>query len=104
MSVCSTCMYSMNVSLRNCINGYTHDLTQRLIEHQREGQWVLAYYEAYKAESDARRRERQLKHHAQALTALKTRLTESLQRDSLGVGFNSRTDLHSLSFRKSGAH
>ena len=39
----------------------------------------LVYYEAYKAEADARRREWQLKRHAQALTALKMRLKESIR-------------------------
>lgn len=39
----------------------------------------LIYYEAYKSEIDGRNRERRLKHYAQALTALKTRLKESLK-------------------------
>ena len=59
--------------------GYTNNLDRRLTEHQRREEHELVYYEAYKAEADARRRERQLKHHAQALTALKVRLRESIQ-------------------------
>ena len=59
--------------------GYTNDIQRRLQDHQRDGCWELAYYEAYRAESDARVRERRLKHHAQALTALKERCHESLQ-------------------------
>ena len=82
-------MYYVYV-LRNTVTsqlyyGYTNELQRRLKQHRRsQGSCELVYYEAYKAEADARRRERQLKHHAQALTALKVRLTESL-----GVGFNS---------------
>lgn len=59
--------------------GYTNDLARRLMEHERNGFQELVYYEAYKVEADARRRERQLKHHAQALTALKARMKEPLQ-------------------------
>ncbi len=59
--------------------GYTNNLERRLEEHSRRHPWNLVYYEAYKAESDARNRERQLKLHAQALTALKGRIKESLK-------------------------
>ena len=59
--------------------GYTNNLNRRLSEHRRREEHELVYYEAYKAEADARHRERQLKHHAQALTALKVRLRESIR-------------------------
>lgn len=50
-----------------------------MTEHQRtHGAQELVYCEAYQAEGDARRREWQMKHHAQALTALKGRMKESL--------------------------
>ena len=68
--------------------GYTNNLKRRLEEHKKRQMWILVYYEAYRSESNARRRERQLKHYAQALTALKTRLKEPLAY-LLGVGFNS---------------
>ena len=96
-------------ALRNPVTGelyygYTNDIHRRLAEHQRTGTWELVYYEAYRAEADARRREYQLKHHAQALTALKGRLAESLK--TLGVGFNSHSDLCSPvgGLHKSRAH
>jgi len=60
--------------------GFTNDLERRILEHRNNNsKWNLIYYEAYKAESDARNRERQLKNYAQALTALKIRLEESLK-------------------------
>jgi len=60
--------------------GYTCNLEKRMAEHKRY-RWgmELVYYEAYESEIDARNRERNLKHYAQALTALKIRLTESLK-------------------------
>ncbi|MCX5701742.1 MAG: GIY-YIG nuclease family protein [Candidatus Omnitrophica bacterium] len=59
--------------------GYTNNLQTRIDEHKRNREWELVYYEAYKAETDARNRERRLKHYAQALTALKVRLKGSLK-------------------------
>ena len=59
--------------------GYTNNVKRRIGEHRQAQAWELVYYEAYRAEADARRREWQLKHHAQAVTALKGRLDESLQ-------------------------
>jgi len=56
--------------------GYTNNLERRISEHKNT---ELVYYEAYKSESDARSRERRLKYYAQALTALKSRLKESLK-------------------------
>ena len=60
--------------------GYTNNLNRRISEHKKKMQDLeLIYYEAYKKELDARNRESRLKQYAQALTALKTRLTESLK-------------------------
>ena len=60
--------------------GYTNNLERRIAEHnQNQQQWELVYFEGYSAEIDARTRERRLKHYAQALTALKSRLKESLK-------------------------
>ena len=59
--------------------GYTNNLDRRISQHRAERNYELVYYEAYKAEADARRREQQLKHYGQALTALKQRLNKSLQ-------------------------
>lgn len=35
--------------------GYTGNLKRRLMQHVKMHAWVLVYYEAYKAEDDARR-------------------------------------------------
>lgn len=59
--------------------GYTNNLERRISEHNNIQDCELVYFEAYKAETDARKREKRLKHYAQALTALKTRLIESLK-------------------------
>jgi len=59
--------------------GYTNNLRRRLTEHEKNDFSELVYYEAYRAEADARQREWQLKHYAQALTALKSRLTASIE-------------------------
>ena len=78
-----------NHSTGNLYYGYTNNLERRMREHGKSYPVELVYYEAYKVESDARHREWQLKHHAQALTALKARLPASLGEAVLGVGFNS---------------
>ena len=66
--------------------GYTKDLNRRIAEHNsgmskstKGKQWKLAYYEAYLAEEDARRRERKLKQRGQAKRFLKDRMRESMQ-------------------------
>ena len=59
--------------------GYTKNLEQRVKQHKKKHDWELIYFEAYKAELDARNRERRLKNYAQALTALKSRLKESIK-------------------------
>jgi len=67
-----------NLKFNKLYYGYTRELNKRLAEHNRRNQFELIYYEAYKSEVDARNRERKLKHYAQALTALKGRLKNSL--------------------------
>ncbi len=60
--------------------GYTINLRRRVAEHMaRNKGWRLAYYEAYTDESDARRRERALKHYGQARSRLKVRIIGSLR-------------------------
>lgn len=67
--------------------GYSNDLRRRLLEHntgksrstRHRAPFELVYYEAYKAQSDAKWREWQLKRHAQAHSALKGRLKNSLE-------------------------
>lgn len=67
--------------------GSTNDLRKRLRQHntgqvfstQRRTPFDLVYYEAYRAERDARHREQHLKLRANAFSQLKRRLTHSLQ-------------------------
>ncbi len=58
--------------------GYTDDLRRRFKEHRSKNP-DLIYYEAYKSESDARRRELKLKQRGQSVRRLKERLINSLQ-------------------------
>ena len=71
---------------KNLYVGSTSDLKKRLKEHS-EGKVFstrsrrpleLIYYEAYKVESEARNREKQLKHRGRARAQLVKRITESL--------------------------
>lgn len=69
--------------------GSTNDLRRRLAEHNKgyskstKGHhWNLVFYEAYRAESDARHREEQLKLHGQAKAQLKRRIKASLRSKS----------------------
>jgi len=68
-----------NINTRGLYYGYTSNIERRFQEHNKRGNLELIYYEAYKSEKDARDREIRLKQYAQALTALKTRLKESLK-------------------------
>ena len=68
-----------NIRSREFYYGYTGNLEERMARHNRKQEWELIYYEAYKSEVDARGRERKLKYYAQALTALKGRLKDSLK-------------------------
>jgi len=68
-----------NEKTKELYYGYTDNLNRRITEHNQKQNWELIYYEAYKSKLDALNRERRLKHYAQALTALKGRLKESLK-------------------------
>ena len=69
--------------------GYTSDLQKRFTRHNSEGTkytkkfapWLLVYYEAFRAEPDARQRERRLKHDGRAWAQLKRRIQTSLNED-----------------------
>lgn len=56
--------------------GYTDNLQRRLKEH-RAKRPDLIYYEAYRDERDARKREWSLKHRGQTVRRLKERLRQS---------------------------
>ena len=71
----------------NLYTGSTNNLEKRLKEHN-EGKvfstkprlpFEIIYYEAYKSESDARKRERNLKLRSRALAQLRKRIEESLK-------------------------
>ncbi len=71
----------------NLYIGSTNDLKRRILENN-EGKvfstklrkpLILIYYEAYRAETDARTREQQLKLRGRARYHLKTRIVESLK-------------------------
>ena len=65
--------------------GCTRDLRQRFDDHnhnkvrstKNNGPYELIYYEAYKSEHDAFKREKNLKLRSNAFTALRKRLVES---------------------------
>lgn len=67
--------------------GSTNNLQKRLLEHNTGKSFAtksrlpleLVYYEAYKSESDARKREANLKLRSRALAQLKKRATQSLE-------------------------
>ena len=78
--------YVIQDSNQNLYFGSTNNLRRRLAEHNagrslstRGAQWHLVYYEAYASETDARRRESQIKNHGQAKRWLKERIRDSLK-------------------------
>ena len=66
--------------------GSTNDLRARVLKHNRgeikstknKRPYIVLYYEAYRIESDARRREKMLKLRGQARNQLKLRLKDTL--------------------------
>ena len=60
--------------------GYTADLKVRVRRHRvtEHPGWELLYYEAYRSEQDARKRERMLKHYGAARGHLKSRVSDSI--------------------------
>lgn len=67
--------------------GFTKDLRRRFVEHnsglsfhtKKHMPYELVYYEAYRGEEDARKRESNLKLRANALSQLKRRIVASLK-------------------------
>ncbi len=60
--------------------GYTADLQRRMMEHCKDKpNWNLVYYEAYQAETDARRREKKLKSYGSSLGHLKQRIKDCMK-------------------------
>lgn len=69
--------------------GYTANLRERFAAHQRlpkHAGWELVYYEAYRAERDARDRERKLKQYGAARGQLKRRIARSLSEGPESAG------------------
>jgi putative endonuclease len=72
---------------QNLYVGSTNDLRRRLAQHNagtvrstaQRRPFILPYYEAYRLEEDARRRESMLKKDGRALAILKQRIRASLQ-------------------------
>ena len=70
-----------------CYIGSTNDLKNRFKEHNNGSvfstkarrPFELIYYEAYKSDHDARKREKNLKLRSRAFAQLKQRIYESLQ-------------------------
>jgi putative endonuclease len=70
----------------NLYIGSTNNLSRRIKAHnsglvfstKNRRPFELVYYEAYKSESDARNREKQLKLRSRAFAQLKKRISESL--------------------------
>lgn len=73
-------------STGQCYIGYTENLCRRVSEHLRggslytkdRGPFELIYYEAYRAKTDALRREKQLKQFKKGSAMLKRRIMDSL--------------------------
>ncbi len=58
--------------------GYTSNLERCIQEHNKDKNYELVYFEAYKSDLDARERERKLKNYGQTRTHLKNRIKRSL--------------------------
>jgi len=76
-----------SVKDKNFYIGSTNDIHRRLYEHNNglvystksRIPFELVYYEAYKSEGDARKREKNLKLRSRAFTQLKKRIRNSLK-------------------------
>ena len=82
-------VYVLENENSNLYYGSTNDLKRRLSEHHKgrvsstKGhQWELIYYEAYRSEADARKREHNIKLQGQAATQLRKRIRMSRQTES----------------------
>jgi len=71
---------------KKCYIGSTNDLRRRFKEHndgkifstKNRKPLVLVYYEAFRSEKDARKREQTLKNYGQGITNLYKRISQSL--------------------------
>ena len=73
-------VYLIRFSLTNKLYfGFTKDLRKRVEEHKKKGNLELIYYEAYKSEKDAKRREYNIKYFGKAYGQLKGRIKSSLE-------------------------
>ncbi len=59
--------------------GYTSDLRRRVQEHKRKTDCALVYYEAFRSQKDAMKRERAIKCSGQARRWLRERIGSSLK-------------------------
>jgi len=74
--------------------GYTSDLRRKLKEHNRQGtayaqsrgEWKPVYYEAYKSENGAKKRERNLKDYGSAFGHFKREFKKVYHRVLKGLG------------------
>ena len=78
-------VYVLKNKKRGIYYGYTSNLEKRLKEHNTnhsgytgKGEWECIYYEAYKDEKDARRREKALKGSGHTRRWLKDKIENSL--------------------------
>ena len=75
-----------SVKLKELYIGQTNDLKRRLVEHnsgknistKHKAPFQLVYYEAYRAQADAKHRENMLKHFAAGYKELRKRIKNSL--------------------------
>lgn len=76
-----TCVYLLRFRRNGALYiGSSTDLRRRLRDHAREKRpFDLVYYEAYRVEPDARRREHSLKYFGRAYGQLKGRIRDSLR-------------------------
>jgi predicted GIY-YIG superfamily endonuclease len=63
----------------SCLKTRLDAHNQGLVKSTKGHEWEFVYYEAYKSEEDARRRERNLKKSGQARRWLKERISTSVQ-------------------------
>ena len=80
--------YVIESDLGELYYGSTNDLKRRLEEHQagksfttKGSDWTLVYYEAYRAEADAREREQRVKRFGGSKKHLKNRTRRSRRFD-----------------------
>jgi len=106
----SYCLYILECADQHRYVGYTADLQGRLQEHQ-SGQVPatrhrrpvqLVYWELHSTRAAAFRREQQLKNGRTRASTISKLISQFMR--STCHGFNSRSDLHSLTLRKSRAH